>query len=79
MDDKLSTRHVAVLLPILSFLISAGMIGFAISVYSGDHATAYGIIALVGGHWLGAGSVATGRNLADLASLDRRRETDRSS
>jgi hypothetical protein len=53
---------------IFSFIISLGLIGFAIYIYSGDHATALGIIAFVGGHWLGIGSMATGKSLGDLAS-----------
>lgn len=51
---------------VCSFLISLGVIGFAITIYHTDHATAMAIIAVVGGHWLGVGSVATGRSLTDL-------------
>lgn len=47
--------------------MSLAMIGFAIYIYGGDRATALGIIAFVGGHWLGVGSFATGKTLSDIA------------
>lgn len=53
---------------LLSFLISAGLIAFAIAIYKDDHPTALGIVGVIGGHWLGVGSVSTGKTLGDMAS-----------
>lgn len=57
------------IIPIIgSLIISLGLIGFAITIYEGDHVTSLTIISVVGGHWLGVGSIATGKTLSELAT-----------
>lgn len=61
--------RLALILPMcFGFLISLALIGFAITIYNNDHVTSLTIISVVGGHWLGVGTMVTGKSLSELAS-----------
>ena len=61
-------KSLSIIPMVAGFVISLALIGFAAVIYKGDHVTSLTIISIVGGHWLGVGSIATGKTLSELAS-----------